>query len=794
MTAALTDEQKERKAEIIRRLLAARTAAQELLPYVRFCMPDYTDPSPNPRTRYITGRHHELIARKLHDLEAGRIRRVILNLGPRHGKTELASKRFMAWYSARHPEQSLIFGTYNDTFAADVGRAVRDNIQSPEHRLVFPGHALKEGSEAAQRLETTRGGQLSFVGRGGTITGRGGHGIIIDDPIKDRREADSKLVRDQLWTWFTQVIMTRQMTNDAWVILIQCMTGDTPVLLPSGEEKPLAQIRPGDQVASYTPFGIVATTVRKFSPQGADSVFAIRMKSGIVVRANARHPFLVDTPTGLKWQRTATLKRGSRILRVIGENTETQAVRLTAATSPSVARASAKATTTRTDELGGFVRLLSINARAAMRIFDTAMELALQTMSAFSLNRAVFAQSAGSRLPQPILEAIGQEICAWITAMTADVSGGFSATTATSQLATESDLMSSARRLHTLSAIHDEVESVTPAGVAEVFDIEVEDTANFIANGLVSHNTRWHEDDLVGRLTDPLNAYYDPDEAKLWTVIDLPALAFDDGSRDPLGRKPGEALWPERFPASFLRAQERLDPRGFQALYQGRPSAGQGVFFQAEWLHTYRPDELPRNLRIYAASDHAVSQRQQNDRTALVPVGVDENDNIYILPDVWWKQAPADAVTEAMLHIMRTRRPIYWWAERGHITKAIGPFLRKRMAEEKVYAAIVEVTPTADKQTRAQSIQGRMAMGKVFFPSFAPWWPEARDQLLKFPHGAHDDFVDALSYIGLGLAQTLTPAGTAQTVAARQGTYRAMFDQIRRREAQLRRERNAAGW
>ena len=516
-----------RRRALIERLLAARSAADDLLSYTRLCMPDYTDQSLNPRTRYLTGRHHELMARKLQLLENGTIRRVILNLGPRHGKTELASKRFMGWYSGRHPEQSLIFGTYNETFAGDVGRAVRDNIQSLEHQLVFPNHVLKDGSEAAQRLETTKGGQLSFVGRGGTITGRGGHGIVIDDPIKDRKEADSKLIRDQLWEWFTQVIMTRQMTQDAWVILIQ---------------------------------------------------------------------------------------------------------------------------------------------------------------------------------------------------------------------------------------------------------------------------TRWHEDDLVGRLTDPMNSYYDPDEAKQWTVIDLPALAFDDGSTDALGRAPGEALWPERFPVPFLKAQARLDPRGFQALYQGRPSAGQGSFFQAEWLNTYKPDQLPKNLRIYVASDHAVSTSQGKDKTALVPVGVDDHDNIYVLPDVWWRQGAADVVTEAMLDLMRTRKPVYWWAERGHITKSIGPFLRKRMQEEKVYAAIIEVTPTADKQTRAQSIQGRMAMGKVFFPSFAPWWPEARDQLLKFPNAAHDDFVDALAYIGLGLSQQLSAAGQINHKSAKQGTFRAMFDQIRAQEAENRRRSNSAGW
>jgi len=519
--------QDQRRADVIRRLLAAKAAANSILEYSRITMPDHSDPSPNPKTRYQTGRHHELIARKLQDLVDGRSRRVILNLGPRHGKTQIASKDFMAWFSAKFPELSLIFGTYNETFAADVGRAVRDKIQSAEHHLTFPLHKLKDGSEAAQRLETTRGGQLSFVGRGGTITGRGGHGIILDDPIKDRKEADSKLIRDQLWSWFTQVIMTRQMTSEAWVILIQ---------------------------------------------------------------------------------------------------------------------------------------------------------------------------------------------------------------------------------------------------------------------------TRWHEDDLVGRLTDPMNPFYDPEEAKLWDVIDLPALAFDDGTPDPLGRKPGEALWPERFPVPFLLAQQRLDPRGFQALYQGRPSAGAGSFFLAEWLQTYRPDELPKNLRIYIASDHAVSTHQARDKTALVPVGVDENDNIYILPDVWWQQATSDVVTEAMLNLMRVHKPIYWWAERGHISKSIGPFLRKRMQEEKVYAAIIEVTPTADKQTRAQSIQGRMAMGKVFFPSFATWWPNARDQLLKFPNATHDDFVDALAYIGLGLAHQLSAGPTSAKSAPRTGTFRAMFEQIRQQEAAARRAQNTSGW
>ena len=101
--------------------------------------------------------------------------------------------------------------------------------------------------------------------------------------------------------------------------------------------------------------------------------------------------------------------------------------------------------------------------------------------------------------------------------------------------------------------------------------------------------------------------------------------------------------------------------------------------------------------------------------------------------------------------MMKAHKPLFWWAERGHISKSIGPFLRKRMLETHTFCSLIEMQPIADKQTRAQSIQGRLSMNRVRFPERAPWWPAARDQMLKFPYDAHDDFVDTLAYIGLGL-------------------------------------------
>ena len=239
-----------------------------------------------------------------------------------------------------------------------------------------------------------------------------------------------------------------------------------------------------------------------------------------------------------------------------------------------------------------------------------------------------------------------------------------------------------------------------------------------------------------------------------------------------MGRKPGEALWPEKFPIDVLEGIKRLDPRGFSALYQGQPAPEDGDFFKREWIKTYGPGEIPANLRYYAASDHAVATTQDADKTCLMVVGLDEHDNIWVMPDVWWRRARTDAVCDGMLALMRKYKPMWWWAERGHISKAIGPFLRKRMQEENIYCAIDEVVPAKDKQSRAQAIRGRMAMGKVFFPRYVAWWPDAEAELLKFPAARHDDFVDTLAHIGMGLgSQVAAEAAVPKVEAPATGTY-----------------------
>lgn len=271
------------------------------------------------------------------------------------------------------------------------------------------------------------------------------------------------------------------------------------------------------------------------------------------------------------------------------------------------------------------------------------------------------------------------------------------------------------------------------------------------AGAVVVTATRWAEDDIIGRLTDPKLGYTTEKEAAKWTVINIPAFADED---DPLGREPGEILWEERTPRTFLESFRELDPAGFAALYMGRPAPPEGNLFMRDNVvdNAYMPQDLPRNLRFYGASDHAVSEEQRRDPSCMGIVGVDEKGDIWVMPELVWRKMGPEAAVDSMFELIRDKKPLFWWAEKGHISKSIGPFLKKRMQEEKVYCAIVEKTPVHDKVARSQSIQGRMSMGKVHLPRFAPWFSDAVEELLTFPNGHHDDFVDFLSWIGIGLA------------------------------------------
>lgn len=258
--------------------------------------------------------------------------------------------------------------------------------------------------------------------------------------------------------------------------------------------------------------------------------------------------------------------------------------------------------------------------------------------------------------------------------------------------------------------------------------------------------TRWHEDDLGGRL---LNPEINP-EANQWTVIRLPFFAEEN---DPLGREVGQMLWDTWFQKDMYPT----DPRVAQSLYQNNPTPEKGNFFSAEHVCEYGINDLPKDLRIYIGSDHAVSTKEENDFSCFLVAGVDHLKNIWVL-DWYWEKVNTLVQAEQMCRLAKEFKPITWWAEKGHISGSIEPFLNVMMNEKNVYIPIEQVTSSKDKQTRAQSIKGRVLQRKVYFPRFHPQWSKAKHELLSFPAGKYDDFVDALSEIGQGLDRM--PAAT----------------------------------
>lgn len=168
---------------------------------------------------FETATHHKLIAEKLEAVERGDIKRLIIMAPPRHTKSELASRRFPAWYLGRNPKKQIITSTYSGEFAADFGREVRDIVGSDEYKKIFKIE-LKEDSQAASRWHTKQGGVYVSVGVGGPITGRGAHLALIDDPIKNRQDADSEIVRDSVWRWYSSTLRTRLMPGGAIVLVL----------------------------------------------------------------------------------------------------------------------------------------------------------------------------------------------------------------------------------------------------------------------------------------------------------------------------------------------------------------------------------------------------------------------------------------------------------------------------------------------------------------------------------------------------------------------------------------------
>ena len=185
-------EEQELKLELRLAQLERNEACQEnFLHFVRRMWPDF-----------ITGRHHKIIAEKLERVAKGELKRLIINMAPRHTKSEFASFLFPAWMMGRNPSMKIIQATHTTELAVNFGRKTKNLIDNEEYKEVFPDVKLAADSKASGRWDTSSGGMYYAVGVGSNLAGRGGDLVVIDDPHSEQTAMSAKGF-DDAWDWYT---------------------------------------------------------------------------------------------------------------------------------------------------------------------------------------------------------------------------------------------------------------------------------------------------------------------------------------------------------------------------------------------------------------------------------------------------------------------------------------------------------------------------------------------------------------------------------------------------------------
>jgi len=168
---------------------------KEFIPFVQRMWPGF-----------ISGRHHKIMARAFEKVARGECKRLIINMPPRHTKSEFASYLLPAWFLGKYPEKKVIQTSHTAELAVNFGRKVRNLVDEENYRDIFPETVLQVDSKAAGRWNTSKGGDYFAIGVGGAVTGKGADLLIIDDPHSEQEATIAETnpeVYDKTYEWYT---------------------------------------------------------------------------------------------------------------------------------------------------------------------------------------------------------------------------------------------------------------------------------------------------------------------------------------------------------------------------------------------------------------------------------------------------------------------------------------------------------------------------------------------------------------------------------------------------------------
>jgi predicted phage terminase large subunit-like protein len=172
---------------------------------------------------FVHGRHHALMAKKFEAIAKGEMKRVIINMPPRHTKSEFASYLLPSWFLGKNPTKKVIQCSNTADLAVGFGRKVRNLVDSEQYASVFPGVKLRQDSKAAGRWATNKNGEYFAIGVGGTVTGKGADLLIIDDPHSEQEAAAASgnpEIYQKVYEWYTSGPRQRLQPGGAIVIVM----------------------------------------------------------------------------------------------------------------------------------------------------------------------------------------------------------------------------------------------------------------------------------------------------------------------------------------------------------------------------------------------------------------------------------------------------------------------------------------------------------------------------------------------------------------------------------------------
>jgi predicted phage terminase large subunit-like protein len=210
---SMSDEDKIKHLDMLTRYkkdLIQAKGKDHFLDFIKHVYPDY-----------IIGEHHRRLAQLFEDIANGKKKRIIVNIAPRHGKSELISYLAPAWFLGKHPAKKVIMASHTADLAVNFGRRVRNLVGSDSYKDVFPNIELQADSKSASRWGTNFNGEYFAIGVGGALAGRGADLFIIDDP---HSEQDAKLGKPDVflpaWEWFQSGPLQRLMPGGAIVVVM----------------------------------------------------------------------------------------------------------------------------------------------------------------------------------------------------------------------------------------------------------------------------------------------------------------------------------------------------------------------------------------------------------------------------------------------------------------------------------------------------------------------------------------------------------------------------------------------